>query len=504
VLTPSQTAVSAPAVAYSRTVEHALPVVHVLGFAVMLLAVAMAVPVSVALWHGGPTLPAFGESFLATLAGGLIMWAATRRHRRELQVRDGFLLVTLVWSVLPAFAALPLMLFMPALSFTDAYFECISGITTTGATVLSDLDKLPPSINVWRCLLQWFGGVGIIVMAVAVLPLLGVGGQQLYRAETPGPMKDTKLTPRITETAKGLWLVYAGFSIACGFAYWLAGMTPLDAIMHAFSTMSTGGFSSHDASYAYFNSPAIEAVAIVFMLIGGINFATHFMVWRRRSLAPYRQDHEARWFVSIVLGSGLVIAGYLYLHGAYSDFASALRHAAFNVVSIATTTGYASADFNLWPAFAPLLMLFLCVFASCAGSTGGGIKMIRMQLMFLQGLREMVKLLHPQAQLPVKLGGSVVANQIVFAVLAFMSLYGASVTAMTFLLLASGLDFVTAFSSVIACITNTGPGLNQVGPATTYAVLTDAQTWILSFAMLIGRLELFTVLVLFTPAFWRK
>jgi len=501
---PPQITAAAPGAHLGAAFERAAPVVQVLGFAVILLAAAMAIPIGVALWHGEPTLAAFGVSFAVTIAGGMLMWAATRRHRRELQIRDGFLLVTLVWSVLPAFAAMPLMIHLPGLSFTDAYFESLSGITTTGATVFSNLDKLSPSINVWRCLLQWFGGIGIVVMAVAVLPLLGVGGQQLYRAETPGPMKDTKLTPRITETAKGLWLVYVGFSIACGFAYWLAGMTPLDAMSHTFSTMSTGGFSSHDASFAYFDSPAIEAVAIVFMTIGGLNFATHFTVFRRWSLAPYRHDPQARWFVLLLLGSAILIAGYLWLHGTYPDFASSLRHAAFNTVSIATTTGYATADYNLWPAFAPLLMLFLCVFASCAGSTGGGIKMVRMQLMFLQGLREMLKLLHPQAQLPVKLGGSVVANQIVFAVLAFMSLYGASVTVMTFVLLASGLDFTTAFSAVIACITNTGPGLAQVGPATTYAVLTDFQTWVCSFAMLIGRLELFTVFVLFTPAFWRK
>ena len=503
-LAPPQTTLSASRARFGAAFERAVPVVHVLGFAIVLLAAAMAVPFAVAIWYEEPTLAAFGDSFAVTIVCGALMWAATRRHRRELQVRDGFLLVTLVWSIFPVFAAVPLLIFIPGLSFADAYFECLSGITTTGATVLSNLDKFPSSINVWRCLLQWFGGIGIVVMAVAVLPLLGVGGQQLYRAETPGPMKDTKLTPRITETARGLWLVYLGFSIACGLGYWLAGMAPLDAMSHAFSTLSTGGFSSHDASFAYFDSPVIEAVAIVFMMIGGVNFATHFTAFSRLSLAPYRHDPQARWFVLTIVGSAILIAGYLWLHGTYPDFASSLRHAAFNTVSMATTTGYASADFNVWPAFAPLLMLFLCVFASCAGSTGGGIKMVRMQLMFLQGLREMVKLLHPQAQVPVKLGGNVVANQIVFAVLAFMSLYGASVTVMTFVLLASGLDFTTAFSAVIACITNTGPGLAQVGPATTYAVLTDFQTWVCSFAMLIGRLELFTVLVLFTPAFWRK
>ena len=317
-------------------------------------------------------------------------------------------------------------------------------------------------------------------------------------------MKDNKLTPRITETAKGLWLVYAGITFACVIAFRIAGMDWLDAVVHSFSTMSLGGFSTHDASYGYFNSPLLEAIAVFFMLVAGINFATHFLAWRQRSFVPYKQDPEAKWFLLITLGSCVMLALFLWLRGIYPDFLTALRYATFNAVSIATTTGFANTDFNLWPVFAPLWMLFLCCFVSSSGSTGGGIKMIRARLMFLQGLREMVKLIHPQAQAPVKLGGQTVSNQIVFAVLAYMSLYGASVVAMTFLLLVSGLDFMTALSAILACINNTGPGLNQVGPATTFKVLTDFQTWICSAAMLVGRLELFTVFVIFTPAFWRK
>ncbi len=481
-----------------------LPVLHVLGLVIMIFSGTLLVPLAVALGYRDAAIHAYDGSLAITLVSGAALWLATRHARRELQIRDGFLLVTLVWSVLPAFAGLPLMFFLPELSFTDAYFESMSGLTTTGATVLSDLDQLPPSINIWRGFLQWLGGMGIIVLAVAILPLLGVGGRQIYKAETPGPMKDAKLTPRITETAKGLWLVYCLITLACILTYWAAGMSLLDAVMHSFSTMSLGGFSTHDASYGFFDSPLIEAVTMVFMLIAGINFATHFLALRKRSFEPYKFDPEARWFLIIVLGSCVALAVFLWLTGVYPDFFTALRFAAFNTVSIATTTGYANTDFNLWPIFAPLVMLLLCCISSSAGSTGGGIKMIRTQLLFLQGLREMVKLLHPQAQVPVKLGGQVVPNQIVVAVLAFMSLWGASVTVMTLLLLASGLDIVTSFSAVIACITNTGPGLNQVGPATTYAVLTDFQIWVLSVAMLIGRLELFTVLVIFTPAFWRK
>ena len=484
--------------------QRVFPVLHVLSQLIMIFSVTMLAPLAVALWYDDSAQLVYDESFVATFVAGAVIWLFTRVHKRELQSRDGFLLVTLVWTVLPMFATLPLMLYIDGLSFTDAYFETVSGITTTGATVLSGLDKLPPSINFWRCELVWLGGMGLIVLAVAVLPLLGVGGMQLYKAETPGPMKDAKLTPRITETAKGLWLVYFGITVMCVISFRLAGMTWFDAVCHSFSTMGLGGFSTHDASFGYFNSPAIEMVAIIFMLLAGINFATHFVAWRQKSLGPYKTDPEARWFVAVTLLSCLGITFYLKLHGIYGDFFTALRHASFNVVSIATTTGFSSVDFNLWPAFAPLWMLFLCCFASSSGSTGGGIKMIRAQLLFLQGLREMVKLIHPQAQVPVKISGQVIPNRIVFAVLAFMSLYGASVTAMTFLLLASGLDFVTAFSAVIASINNTGPGLNLVGPATTYAILTDFQTWICTIAMLAGRLELFTIFVIFTPAFWRK
>jgi trk system potassium uptake protein TrkH len=500
---PEQT-VQGSSYAGIRAVQNVLPVLRVVGMILTIFSAAILLPLVVALLHRDAAVLAYGEAFAITFASGLALWFVSRQAQRDLQIRDGFLLVTLVWSVLPAFAALPLMYVLPGLSFTDAYFECIAGLTTTGATVFSGLDRLPPSVNFWRCLLQWLGGMGVIVLAVGVLPLLGVGGRQIFRAETPGPMKDTKLTPRMTETAKGLWTVYSLITIACMLAYWAAGMTPMDAVMHSFSTMSLGGFSNHDASFGYYDSPLIEAVAVIFMLVAGMNFATHFLALRRRGLAPYRADPEARWFLLLMLVSCLTVATYLWLRGIYPDFPTALRFATFNVVSIATTTGYANTDFNLWPAFATMYMLLLCCISSSAGSTGGGIKLIRAQLLLLQGLREMVKLIHPQAQLPVKLAGHVVPNQIVFAVLAFMSLWGASVTVMTFLLLASGLDLVTAFTAVIACITNTGPGLNQVGPATTYESLTDFQIWVCSIAVLIGRLELFTVFVIFTPAFWRK
>ncbi|MFL6573986.1 MAG: TrkH family potassium uptake protein, partial [Burkholderiales bacterium] len=332
-------------------------VVNVLSRVLLLFAASMTLPWGISFLLDDGAGRAFAWSLAATLGAALFLWLATFRERRELQVRDGFLLVALVWTVLPAFATLPLLFSIDDLSFTDAYFESVSGLTASGATVLEGLDELPPSLNIWRGLMIWLGGMGVIVLAVAILPLLGVGGSQLFKAETPTPMKDTKLTPRIAETAKGLWLVYAGFTLACIFAYWVAGMDELDAVMHGFTTMGLGGFSTHDASFAHWDSPAIEAVAIAFMLVAAINFASHFLAWRRLSLGSYRRDPEAKAMLLVLAFSVLLVAGYLYLNGVYDDFATALRYAAFNVVSLATTTGYANTDYGQWPIFAPLMML---------------------------------------------------------------------------------------------------------------------------------------------------
>ena len=481
-----------------------LRVAHVLGLVIALFGLGMVLPILVASTYDHDGAGAvFVEAMGETIACGLLLWLGTRRYRADLQIRDGFLLVVLVWTVLPVFAALPLLRYLPGLSITDAYFECMSGVSTTGATVLTGLDGLPPSINVWRAQLQWLGGMGIIVLAVAILPLLGVGGRQMFKAETPGPMKETRLTPRITETARGLWIIYMGISLACFLSYHLAGMGWLDALIHTFSTMGLGGFSSHDQSYGYFDSPAIEAVAIVFMLIAGMNFATHFTVFRNWNAGPYRDDPEAGWFVFITVASILGIGTYLWVEGAYDGLATALRYASFNTVSIATTTGFASTDYNAWPVFAPMWMLFLSSFVSCSGSTGGGIKMIRAIVLYKQVFHEMVRTVHPNAISPIKLTRHPVPNNVVFAVLAFALLYVALIVVMTLALTALGLDALSAFTAIVACISNTGPGLSQVGPATTYAVLTDLQTWVCSAAMLLGRLELFTVLVVLTPSFWR-
>ena len=481
-----------------------LSVVNALGVVTLIFGATMAFPLLVSWWTGDGAVLAYDVAMLVTCGAGGIAWLATSRYKRELEVRDAFLLVVLVWTVLPAFATLPLLRTIDGLSFTDAYFEAVSGITTTGSTVLTGLENLPVSINVWRTQLVWMGGMGLIVLAVAVLPLLGVGGRQLFKAETPGPMKDTRLTPRLAETAKGLWLVYGLVSAACMLAYWLAGMRPLDAMMHMFSTMGLGGFSSYDASFGTFDSVAIEVVAIVFMLVAGINFATHFGAFRARSTTPYRYDAEARLFLMVTLGSVLAIAVYLWQKQVYPEFTTALRFAAFNTVSIATTTGLVNADYAQWPMIAGLWMLFLSSFCTSAGSTGGGIKMVRAAILYQQVYREFIRILHPSAYTQVKFGGTVVPNHVVFAVLAFLFVYIAIIVTLTLALVASELDVVTAFTAVVASVNNTGPGLGEVGPAGNYQGLTDFQTWVCTFAMLLGRLELFTLLIVFTPVFWRK
>ena len=484
--------------------QRTLTVIHALGLMLVIFSIAYLMPIVTALIYDDGTLIDFLLTMLWTLATGLLMWLLTRRYRGELSIRHGYLLVVTMWTAMPAFATVPLLLVMNGLSFTDAYFETMSGLTTTGATVLTGLDALPPAINLWRHELNWLGGMGIIVLAVAILPLLGIGGRQLFKAETPGPMKETALTPRITETARNLWLVYLSITIACIVSLKAVGMNWLDAICHAFAAMGLGGFSTHDANVGYFNSPAIEFVLMVFMLLAAMNFATHFLVWREKSLKLYLRDAEAVATIALILASCLGLAVFLWWKGTYPNFWTALRHASFNLVSIATDCGFFSTDFNQWPIFAPMWMLFLSCIAASSGSTGGGIKMVRTLILFKQAGREFRRLLHPTTVNPMKIGGSVVANNIVFAVLGFIFLYFMTVVTLTFALLISGLDFISAFSAIIACINNAGPGLGVVGPAGNYGVLSDFQTWVCTIAMLVGRLEIFTVLILFTPHFWRR
>jgi len=482
----------------------ALAVVALVGRVIAIFAGLMLVPAAFALSEHDDAEQAFLLSTAVTFACGLAMSLATLRFRRELQPRDGFVLVGLTWLLLPLFGALPLWLAIPGISVTDAYFEAASAFTATGATVLTGLERLPTSVNVWRCFMMLVGGLGIIVLAVAILPMLGVGGSQLFKSETAGPLKDQKLTPRIADTARAIWVVYGLLAVACTLAYRMAGMSWLDAFLHMCTTISLGGFSPYDASLGYFDSPAIEAVAIVFMMLSGINLMLYFVAWRRRSPAVLWRSPEVRAFYGAVLGTVLLLAVYLTAHGSFPSFAQSLRHAAFHVVSVATTTGYASHDYAQWPLFAPLLMILLGCFATCAGSTGGGIKMVRMLLLLKQSGRELVRIVHPRVVNPVMLGGARVDDRVMQSVIAFMMIYGATLVSLTMVLLFSGLDPVTALTAVVACVNNIGPGLGDVGPAVNYQGLNDFQTWVCTFAMILGRLELLSLLVLLTPQFWRR
>ncbi len=485
-------------------VTRLLSLARIFGMMLVVFSITYLLPIATALIYDDGTELLFVMDMGLTLGIGAALFGLTRHFQQDIKARDGFILVVLAWLGMAAFATFPLTSYLQDLSFTDAYFETMSGLTTTGSTVLSNLDYLPPAINLWRHELNWLGGMGIIVLAVAILPILGIGGRQLYVAETPGPIKDSKLTPRITETAKNLWVTYALITVACILALRWAGMDWLDAVCHAFATMGLGGFSTHDASVGFFNSPEIEFVLIVFMLLAGMNFATHFIALQQRSLTPYRHDLEAMPFLVLMLGSCAGLGLYLWQEGVYEDYFTALRHASFNLVSIGTDCGFASTDFNDWPIFAPLWMLFVSCVAACTGSTGGGIKMMRTLILIKQTQNQMFQLTHPSAINPLKLGHTVVSSRIVLSVLGFIFAYFMTIVILTLLLVISDLDFISSLTAVIASINNAGPGLGEVGPASNYAGLTDFQTWICTLAMFLGRIEVFTALILFTPAFWRK
>ncbi len=476
----------------------------VLGSLLMGFSLTFAIPTVWSLVVRDGTADSFILSGLGCFVVGALLFGLNRKHRDELQLRDGCMLVVLGWLSMALAACFPLLLEIEGISFTDAYFEASSGLTTTGATVLTGLNTLPQSLNVWRHLLNWFGGMGIIVLAVAVLPLLGVGGMQLFKAETPGAMKESKLTPRITQTAKYLWLIYLVLTAICCGCLMLAGLSFYEALCHSFSTLALGGFSTRDGSIGEFNNLTVELIIVCFLMIAVLNFATHFLALQRRSIEPYRRDPEVLPVLCLILGSCLMVAIVLWVKGTYPDFPTSLRHAVFNVVSIGTSTGYASQDFDKWPPFTALWMYLLCATASSAGSTGGGAKMIRALILVRQAYRELLRMIHPRIINPMVLKGSVIDNKVVLAVMGFMLLYGVTLVAVTLILLLTDLDFTSAVTAAIACLNNTGPGLNLVGPATNYQVLSDFQTWVCCITMFLGRLELLTVFVIFTPQFWHR
>ena len=479
------------------------PIVHVLSKLAVLYAVLLLVPTLVSYLYHDSAFNAFAGTALATLAGSTTVWAATRKHDRELRPRDGFTLVFLLWLGFAAISALPFYLYFPNIGYTDAFFEAVSGLTTTGATVMSSLDTLAPSLNFWRHMMNWLGGMGIIVLAVAILPMLGVGGTQLFKAEIPGIDKDSKMAPRISQTAKRLWLVYLSFTLLTCMGLKWAGMGWFDAVCHAMSAFSLGGFSTHDASIAFFDSPAIEAVLIAATLLGAVNFASHFAMAREKSPKPYWRDEEARAMLTILAASIAAASIYMWQQGYYTPL-EALRYVGFNFVSIGLANGFANADFATWPLLVTLWMFFLSNVLANTGSMGGGIKMARALVLAKFSLREVSLLLHPNAVRTVKLNRRSISDRTAMAVMAFIFVYFMTVVIFTLGLLASGMDFITALSATIACITNAGPGLGAVGPADNYAALSGLQKWMCAAVMLLGRLEIFTVFILFTPDYWKK
>ena len=449
-------------------------------------------------------IDAFSQGTLITLLSGALMFILTSRSPIKVSRKAGFLLVTMCWSLVSVFCTLPLLLYLPGLSFIDAYFEVISGLTTTGATALNGLDQLPMSINLWRHELTWFGGIAIIVFAVAILPILGIGGMQLLKSGSPGSVKESDLPPRIMQTAKALWLTYLAITLICIVALHFAGMGWFDAVCHGFATMSLGGFSTHDASIGFFNSLPIEIVLTIFQLLAAMNFSTHFLALHKRSIQPYIKDMEVWGMLTVVLASCVLVAAVLWHAGTYPNFFTALRHATFNVVTVATTSGFMTQDFNLWPIFVPMWMLFLSGISVSTGSTGGGIRMIRTIILMKQAYLELFKSIHPYAVKPMKIGGSVISNDVVTSVMGFIFLYFISIVILVFTLLFSGLDFMNAFSAIIACFNNAGLGLNLAGSESNYSILSDFQTGVCIFAMLLGRVQIFSIVILFVPEFWRK
>lgn len=473
------------------------------GIFLMAFSLSMLPPVAIGYYYAdGATMP-FLRSFVITLAVGALLWFPYRRQHREMRAREGFLVVTLFWVVLGFVSALPFMLAQePHLSFPDAVFEAVSGLTTTGATVLSGIDELPHAILWYRMQLHWLGGLGVAVIALAVLPVLGVGGMQLYRAEASGPSKQDKLTPRLADTVRAFLNVYLLMTFVCGGAYWLAGMSLFDAVTHAFATVSTGGFSTHDASMAYFQSDAIEIICMVFMIAGGISFALHLHVLSRRRLGDYLRHAETRTFLSVLLVVTLISAMYLVQQNPQASLFDRFMNAAFQTVSVMTSTGFATESFAAWPAFLPVLLIFISIMGACAGSTSGGMKTVRFMMVYKQGMREIARIVHPSGVAPVKLGGRVVSDRVMEAIWGFFAAYTLSYVFLMLLFMTSGMDEITAFSAVAATLNNLGPGLGDVH--VTFANVTDFGKWIGIFGMLLGRLEILTMLVLFVPEFWRQ
>ena len=477
-------------------------VAKTIGLLLMVFSFAQVPPLVVDLIYAEGEYISFLYSFLLTVLGGLVLWWPFREVKKDFRLREGVLIVVCFWIVLSLFGTLPFLITdsISKLSFSDAFFESMSGLTTTGATVLSQLDDLPKSILFYRQQLQWLGGMGIIVLAVAVLPLLGVGGMELYHAESSGIAKD-RLTPKLRNTAIALWKIYVSLTVLCAIGYFFSGMSIFDAISHSFSTVAIGGFSTHDGSIGYFNSPAIEMIAMFFMFLAGINFSLHFVAWNNRSLVDYIKDSEFKTYSMVLICSTIIVIAALSFNSQYESSSETLRHSLFQTISIATTTGFTSQNFGNWPAAIPVFLIMMSFIGACVGSTGGGIKVVRILVMFRLGMKEIHKFIRPNAQVSVKLNKSSINEKALVSVLGFFSLYAISFFLILMLLMFAGLDQVTAYSATAATMNNLGPGLGDV--AQNYGSLGEVAKWILSFSMLIGRLEVLTIIAIFHKAFWR-
>lgn len=488
-------------------------IIRIVGILVMCFSLTMLLPAIVALIYGDGGGREFLQSFALTLLVGTVLWWLCRDSRNALRSREGFLIVVLFWVVLGGLGAVPfIILENPNLNLVESIFESFSALTTTGATVIVGLDGLPKSILFYRQFLQWLGGMGIIVLAVAIIPLLGIGGMQLYRAEMPGPLKEQKMRPRIAETAKALWMIYLSLTILCALAFRLAGMSVFDAISHSFSTISIGGFSTHDASIGYFNNPVISYITAFFLLVSACNFALHFAVIDRLRDPQLRQkghffsrlywgDYEFRFFFMIQLGlfaaSSLILLAYNY----FEDGAVTVEQALFQSVSISTTAGFTTNDFSQWPSFLPTLLVLASFIGGCAGSTGGGLKVIRVLLLYLQSKREIHRYIHPNVIQPIKLGKHVLSEQVVDGIWAFFSAYFFIFVVCWLASIACGMESFDALNAVIATLNNLGPALGSV--SSNFTQVPDSAKLVLTFAMVCGRLEVFTLLVILSPVFWR-
>ena len=478
-------------------------VAKTIGLLLMVFSFAQVPPLIVDLIYSEGEYLSFIYSFALTVLGGLILWWPFKEVKKDFRLREGVLIVVCFWIVLSLFGTLPFLITdsISSLSFSEAFFESMSGLTTTGATVLNQLDELPKSILFYRQQLQWLGGMGIIVLAVAVLPLLGVGGMELYHAESSGIAKD-RLTPKLRNTAIALWKIYVSLTVLCAVGYFLSGMSIFDAVSHSFSTVAIGGFSTHDGSIGYFNSATIETIAMIFMFLAGINFSLHFVAWNNRSLVDYIKDSEFKTYAMVLICSSIIVITALSLNGQYESANETVRHSLFQTISIATTTGFTSQNYSSWPAAIPVFLIMMSFIGACVGSTGGGIKVVRILVMFRLGMKEIHKFIRPNAQVSVKLNKSSINEKALVSVLGFFSLYAISFFLILMLLMFAGLDQVTAYSATAATMNNLGPGLGDV--AQNYSSVGEVAKWILSFSMLIGRLEVLTIIAIFHKAFWRQ